>query len=62
MSELRSAYCAEHYDTKSDCHKCVPSVREVCWKPIPNPLTLDAIQAHADAVDAAILAYKELAK
>lgn len=54
MSSRRSAYCAIHFDIKNDCRSCDPGVKEACWTPTPNPLTMQGIKDHAELVEAAL--------
>ena len=47
-------WCATRYDVKTDCQPCDPMVRRVCHNGPTHRLTVESLNAHIQALDAAI--------
>lgn len=49
-----SDHCARHFAVKTDCATCPPAVRTVCHSGPTHRLTVEALNQHILALDAAI--------
>ena len=49
-----AAWCAVHYDKRTECQPCHPNVRRVCCSGPTHRLTVESLNAHILALDAAI--------